>query len=115
MPMIGKPTAVAAAAGALLLSGMIAAPAPAAVTHDCVSDHEFSLVKPGWTKDRVHRLFDVRGVRTSYSNFDGFIDESRAYRACREPGATRMYIWYDNYSSSGHGMRVYSKQFTRQR
>ena len=49
----------------------------------------------------------------SYSNFDGYIDETRAYRACREPGATRMYVWYDNYSGSGHGLRVNSKQFTR--
>jgi hypothetical protein len=111
MTMIGKPMAVAAAAGALLLSGMVAA--PAAATHDCVSDYEFSLVRPGWTKDRVHRLFDVRGVRTAYSNSGGYIDETRAYRACREPGATRMYIWFDNYSSSGHGMRVWRKEFTR--
>jgi hypothetical protein len=81
----------------------------------CVSDYEWSLVKRGWTKTRVHNLFDVVGVRESYYNYNGYIDETRAYRACKEPGDTRMYLGFDNYSSSHDGMRVSSKSFSRSR
>jgi hypothetical protein len=49
------------------------------------------------------------------TTYNGYIDETRAYRACKEPGDTRMYLGFDNYSSSHDGMRVSSKSFSRSR
>ena len=67
-------TVLALAAGSVLT---VAAPA-SADTPGCVSKSEYRTVKKGWTKTRVHRLFDTRGKQSiSYPPY-----EDREYKAC---------------------------------
>ncbi len=92
----------------LPLVGGIGAVDSAQASHDaCVTRHEFSLVKNGWTKERVHRVFDVDGRQTSYYNGYGSY-QSREYKACVQPAYSYInvdYVW----RKSDHTWRVDGK------
>jgi hypothetical protein len=85
----------------------MAAPA-SADSLNCVSRDEFPVVQPGWSKARVHRLFDIPGTRHSLS--DGA--ETRKYSACWtervEDGTAPLTVRY-GYQSSDRTWRVVSK------
>lgn len=71
----------------LALAGLAATVTPAvdvaqADTAGCVSKREFKNVKRGFTKKRVHRIFDTKGKQFSWFNVGGDTYESREYRAC---------------------------------
>lgn len=66
-----------------------AAPAEAARSKGVVTKAEFRQVKRGWTKARVHRVFDTRG-RFADGHAGGY---TRAYRA-----KNRKYIVYVGFA-----------------
>lgn len=87
-----RTTLAAIAASVALIATPILTAAPAqADTPGCVSRNEFGLVKKGWTKARVHRLFDTSGQQYYYSSAQyGFPAEQwREYDGCPE------YSWID--------------------
>lgn len=74
-----RKTLASLAAGAVASFGIVAAAPPAeAHTHDCVTRTEFRKIRQGFSMDRVHRIFDVRGRFTSGGG--GYV--SRDYNAC---------------------------------
>lgn len=102
------------AASAVMGTGLVlAAPVAAhADTPNCVGRAEFRQVHRGMTKRKVHRIFDVRGKRTSVSTYGRDRDEYRSYRVCRGWGNPRwssVDLNFDNYMSNRSGMRLYSK------
>lgn len=100
---------------ALAISLGVVTGAPVAAQADtvgCVTRAEFQHVHRGMSKTRVRHIFDTRGHRQSISSFGHHRDEFRTYRVCRSWGNPRwsdVTINFDNYSSRGSGMRVYSK------
>ena len=81
-------------------TGLVAAPAQAD-TEGCVTRFEFSLVKNGWGKSRVHRLCDTVGRQTSYYSGYGSY-QSREYKACVHP--TWSYVNVDYKWSRAAGV-----------
>lgn len=74
-----KKTIASLATGAVASFGVVAIVPPAeAHTHDCVTRTEYRKIRNGFSMDRVHRIFDVRG-RLSYGS-SGYV--SRDYNAC---------------------------------
>ena len=99
-------TAAALAVATLGFTGLAVTAPAAQASNECVSRTEYQRVRPGWPKARVHNLFDVAGVRDSWSSSGGYTDEWRSYRYC---GGGDVSINYDNYSDNRRGLRVYSK------
>lgn len=76
---------------------VLAAPAQAGDTPNCVSKREFKRVKDGMTKARVHRIFDVNGKR-EYSGSGG---EGRSYRPCEgDPDWSYITVNYERYKGA---------------
>jgi hypothetical protein len=98
---------------AVSLGVVVGAPVAAqADTVGCVTQAEFQRVHRGMSKTRVRHIFDTRGHRESVSSFGHHRDEFRSYRVCSSWGSPRwsdVSINFDNYSTRGRGMRVYSK------
>ncbi len=90
-----------------LVGGIGAVDSAQADTEDCVTRQEFGLVKSEWTKERVHRVFDVLGRQASY--YDGYGKyQSREYRSCVDPRYSYLnmdYVW----RKSDHTWRVDGK------
>jgi hypothetical protein len=80
-----------AASVAVLAGGSaFVAPAAHADTPGCVTQTEFAHVKKGWTKKRVHGVFDTIGKRQVISKGGGYTIEIRGYKTCTPYGAVSV-------------------------
>ena len=75
--------------------------------------YEYRKVQKGFTKRRVHRIFDFSGT-VLFSNPGVQRNEAREYRMCRAwaraTGDTRVQVQYNNYATNGGPLRVVYKQ-----
>jgi hypothetical protein len=90
--------AFAAAALAVALTVGAVPQADAAGSPGCVSRTEFRSVKRGYTKQRVHRVFETTGRQESWYSFGGDRYESRRYKACTKSYGYHgtVYVDYKN-------------------
>ncbi len=87
-----------AAAFTLAMGTVLAVGAPAdADTAGCVTKREFGRVAKGWSKARVHRVFDTRGTQSAFFGASSFspAEEWREYRACRNPQYSMVQVDYE--------------------
>lgn len=92
----------------LLASVLVGVAAPAA-GHDgnsagCVDQHEFEHVAKGWTRGRVHRVFDVNG-RIVDSFAGGY---TRVYDPCWGKRWLRVAVSYDGRSNRVVEKRIFT-------
>jgi hypothetical protein len=73
-----KKIMAALASGVIASLGVVGYATPAQADHDCVTRTEFRNIRNGYSMERVHNIFDVRG-QLSYS-YSGYV--SRDYNAC---------------------------------
>jgi len=101
----------------LAFGGFVAVPVvtsdSAQAAESCVTRSEYGQVKKGFTKARVHSIFDFSGTAL-FSNPGVQRNEARQYRMCgpwaRATGDTRVQVQYNNYASNGGPLRVVYKQ-----
>ena len=94
---------------ALPLAAGVGANNTAQASHDdCVTTFEFNQVRHGWTKQRVHRVFDVLGRQTAYYSSGTTSYQDRDYRACVRPAYSTVSVYYV-WHRSDHTWRVYGK------
>jgi hypothetical protein len=95
MGMVWIKKALVLAGLAVLLGGLI--PAPATAASGCVSRPEYRRVDIGMRKARVHRIFDTRGeVIDQGPNF-----EERAYDVCPEYQGVVVFVQYEDNKVTG--------------
>ncbi|WP_445256427.1 hypothetical protein [Nocardioides aurantiacus] len=86
---------------------------PASAAESCVTRNEYTQVKKGMTKARVHDIFDFSG-KVLFSNPGKQGNEAREYRMCgawkKATGDTRVQVQYNNYATKGGPLRVVYKQ-----
>jgi hypothetical protein len=68
---------------------------PAQAGKACVSRKEYHRVERGWSKRRVHRLFDFDGHQSSHFTIGGDSYQSREYRTCTIAYGVRGFAWVD--------------------
>jgi hypothetical protein len=85
--------ALAAALGAIMVSGLAAGPA-SGDTPRCVTRKEYKKVEKGWSKKRVKRVFDTGGKL--FYDIGG--TTTRKYNAC---GYGTVYVDYENGRVTG--------------
>ena len=100
MSNIRARVAAAAAACALLSTGLVTTAGPAAAKSGCMSNREWDRVYLGDSKRRVHHEFDTRGWRLDKDRrgHNGrLLVVSRAYESCLYP-EDEIEHTYDDYS-----------------
>lgn len=65
-----------------------------------MTKREFGRVAKGWSKARVHRVFDTRGTQTAFFGASPYsrAEEWREYRACRNPEWSMVEVDYEKRS-----------------
>lgn len=79
----------------------------------CVTRYEYRKIQDGFTKRRVHYIFDFSGT-VLFANSGVQRNEAREYRMCRAwataSGHTKVQVQYNNYATNGGALRVVYKQ-----
>src|SRR4051794_36124578 len=85
--------------------GLFAVATPAQAVTPCVSHAEYSAVKEGWSKARVHRKFDTAGKQTYFKRFGALLVERRIYRGCGSQ-LSRIVMTYNMWVGKDGTLRV---------
>lgn len=101
-------------AALLLALGLAVVPAAAQAGEDrggttgpCVSRAEYRAVAYGWSKARVHNLFDTAGWRSNIETSRVGTQEHRKYNAC--DGGLAYIVQFTDWNRSAAGFEVTRK------
>jgi hypothetical protein len=82
-----------------LLTSVVVGAMPAVASAQrpgCVTRLEYNHIRHRMPKERVHQIFDTRGMRISFYTVGAARFETRRYPACHHPRLTIVNVAYKN-------------------